>query len=77
MEDDPRIPAMAASDLVSASVLASLTGMLGAKDILSDGEVREIYVQALILLEEQQGGDDSRLREVYEAARSIIGAQLL
>ena len=77
MEDDPRIPAMAASDLVSASVLASLIGMLGAKDILSDGEVREIYVQALLLLEEQQGGDDSRLREVYEAARSIIGAQLL
>lgn len=77
MEDDPRIPAMAASDLVSASLLASLIGMLGAKDILSDGEVREIYVQALLLLEEQQGGDDSRLREVYEAARSIIGAQLL
>ncbi|SFJ56993.1 hypothetical protein [Aerobium aerolatum] len=76
MEDDPRIPAIAASDLVSASVLASLIGMLGAKGILSDEEIHEIYERALLLLEEQQGDDSDELAKVYEAARSIIEAQL-
>lgn len=74
-EDDPRINAVAASDLVSASVLASLVGMLGAKGILSDEEVREVYEQALYLLETQQGTDEE-MAPIYEAAREIIEAQL-
>lgn len=75
MEADPRISAIAASDLVSASVLASLLGMLGAKGILSDAEVREVYEQALYLLEQQQGSDNAAA-DIYEAAREIIEAQL-
>lgn len=75
MDKDPRIKAIAASDLVSASVLASLVGMLSAKGILSDEEVREVYEQALYLLETQQG-EDSAAADIYEAAREIIEAQL-
>lgn len=75
MTDDPRIDAVAASDLVSASVLASLIGMLGAKGILSDDEVREVYEQALFLLEQQQCTDED-MAPIYEAAREIIEEQL-
>lgn len=77
MNDDPRIDAVAASDLVSSSVLASLVGMLGAKGILSDEEVREVYEQALFLLEQHHAGDeDGTLDGVYAAAREVIEAQL-
>lgn len=74
-EHDPRINAVAASDLVSASVLASLIGMLGAKCLLSDEEVREVYEQALYLLETQQGADED-MAPIYEIARKIIEDQL-
>lgn len=46
-ERDPRIDAIAASDLSSAVILAALIGMLGAKGALADEEVREVYEQAL------------------------------
>ncbi|MEI5680468.1 MULTISPECIES: hypothetical protein [unclassified Mesorhizobium] len=72
---DPRIDAIAASDLSSAAILASLIGMLGAKGVLSDGEVREVYEQALFLLEQHQG-DEIELRPIFEAAREIIEDQL-
>jgi hypothetical protein len=75
MDDDPRISAVAASDLLSASVLASLIGMLGAKGILSDEEVREVYEQALFLLEQQQATDVG-MTPIYEAARGIIESQM-
>ncbi|WP_018428253.1 hypothetical protein [Hoeflea sp. 108] len=72
---DPRIDALAASELVSSSLLASLIGMLGAKGILSDEEVREVYEQALYLLEQHQS-NEPELKTVYEAAREIIEAEL-
>lgn len=75
MEPDPRIDALAASELVSSSLLASLVGMLGAKGILSDGEVRDVYEQALFLLDQHQG-NEPELKAVYQAAREIIEAEL-
>lgn len=75
MERDSRLDAVATSDLVSASVLAALVGMLGAKGILSEGEVREVYEQALYLLETHQG-DEEQTQPIYEAAREIIEARL-
>jgi hypothetical protein len=75
MGRDSRLDAIAASDLVSASVLAALVGMLGAKGVLSDEEVREVYEQALYLLETHQG-DEEETAPIYEAAREIIEAQL-
>jgi hypothetical protein len=75
MSGDPRINAVAAGDLVSAATLAALIGMLGAKGILSDQEVREVYEQALFLLEQQQGTDPG-LEPIYQAAREVIEAQM-
>lgn len=76
MERDPRIDAVAASDLVSASVLASLIGALAGKGIFTDDEVREVYEQALYLLELRQAGGGGDMAPVYEAAREIIEVQL-
>lgn len=75
MKRDPRLDALAASDLSSAPILAALIGMLGAKGTLSDREVREVYEQALFLLESHQGGEPE-LKPICEAAREIIEAQL-
>lgn len=72
---DPRIDAIAASDLSSSAILAALIGTLGAKSILSDEEVREVYEQALYLLESRQG-DEEETRPICEAAREIVEAQL-
>lgn len=74
-ERDPRLDAVAASDLSPAAIIASLIGMLGAKGVLSDEEVREVYEQALFLLESHQGGEPE-MAPVFEAAREIIEAQL-
>lgn len=76
MKDDPRIDAIAAGDLSSAAILASLIGMLGAKGVLSDAEVREVYEQALFLLETHQGDSEPAMQHIFEAAREVIEAQL-
>jgi hypothetical protein len=39
---DPRIDAIAASDLSAAAILTALIGMLCAKNILSDDEVQQV-----------------------------------
>ena len=72
---DPRIDAIAASDLSSAAILAALIRMLGATGVLSDGEVQEVYEQALFLLEAHEE-EEPEMRPVFEAAREIIEAQL-
>ena len=75
--DDVKIKSVAASGLVSSSVLAALVGMLGAKGILSDDEVHDIYDEALLSLEAQQAQlDTPEMDEVYVAAREIIEAPL-
>ncbi|MFU0503611.1 hypothetical protein [Pseudaminobacter sp. NGMCC 1.201702] len=74
-ERDPRIDAIAASDLSSAAILAALIGMLGAKGVLSDEEVREVYEQALFLLQSHES-DEPEMQPVFDAAREIIEAQL-
>lgn len=72
---DDRIDAIAASDLSSAAILAALIGMLGAKGVLSDDEVREVYEQALFLMEAHEG-EEPEMGPVFAAAREIIEAQL-
>lgn len=74
-QHDPRLDALAASDLSSSAILAALIGAFGAKGVLTDGEVREVYEQALYLLEQHQG-DELELQPIYEPAREIIEAQL-
>lgn len=68
MKRDPRIDAVAAGDLSSAAILAALIGMLGAKGLLSE-EVREVYEQALYLLEAHQAEAEPEMRPIFEAAR--------
>jgi len=75
MSEDPRIDALAASELVSSALLASLTAMLGAKGILSDDEVRQVYEQAHTLLAEHQC-DEPALASVHAAALEILEAEL-
>jgi|APFEC2959095171_1045051.scaffolds.fasta_scaffold18808_2 hypothetical protein len=75
MTDDPRVDALAASELVSSSLLASLVGMLGAKGVLSDQEVHEIYEQALFLLEQHHAAEPT-LGSIYDAARRVLEAEM-
>ena len=72
-ENTFKINSVAASGLVSSSVLAALVGALGAKGVLSDDDVHDIYDEALLSLEAQQAQSDTpEMDEVYEAARRII-----
>jgi hypothetical protein len=75
MSEDPRIDALAASELVSSALLASLTAMLGAKGVLSDDEVRQVYEQAHTLLAEHKSNEPG-LATVYVAALEILEAEL-
>lgn len=72
---DPRLDAVAASNLSSAAILAALVGALGEKGVLSATEVREIYEQALLLLESGQGSEPE-VQPIYEMARVVIEEQL-
>jgi len=79
MNEDTPTPLMAisASNLVSASLIASLIGKLAEKGILSNEDTREIYGQALLSLEEQNAQADSPEYEaICEFARQIIEDQL-
>lgn len=76
MSNNHHLESLAAGELVSSSLLAALVGMLGAKGILSDEEVREIYENALYLLGQLEACDEETSR-VYGAARAVIEAQLL
>jgi len=76
-KDISSVNALTASGLVSASLLGSLIGELAGKGILSDMEVRQIYDQALLMIEEQQANaNDTDLRDIYDPARKIIEDQL-
>ncbi len=77
MPDGPdlRVDAIAASEMVSAATLAALVKMLALKGLLSLRDAREVYEDALHMLEEQQG-EDSGMDRIYEAAREAIEAQL-
>lgn len=75
-EPDPRVDAIATSDLVSSATLAALVGMLGAKGVLSDPEVREVYEQALFLIEQHQAEAEPDMAPIFKAAREVIETQL-
>ncbi|MFU0507922.1 hypothetical protein [Pseudaminobacter sp. NGMCC 1.201702] len=75
IDRDPRIDAIAASDLASAATIASLISALASKGVLTNQETREIYENALALLESHQG-DEPEMQPVFDAAREIIEAQL-
>ena len=71
---DP-LEAIAASELASASLFASLIPALVNAGALSSLDAREIYENALLMIETRQGSEPG-MKRVYEAAREIIEARL-
>lgn len=69
------LESIAASELVSASLMASLIPTLVDAGVLTPRGAREIYENALLLIETQQGNEPGTQR-VYEAAREIIESRL-
>jgi hypothetical protein len=75
MPDLTPLESIAASELVTASMMASLIPALVDIGVLSPRGAREIYENALLLIETQQGDDPSSQR-IYEAARELIESRL-
>lgn len=76
MSDDlDPLESVAASDLVTSALVASLIPMLVDRGVLSPQDAREIYENALLLIEMQQG-DEPAVQPIYEAARELIEAHL-
>jgi hypothetical protein len=70
---DP-LEAIAASEVASASLFASLIPALVNAGALSSLAAREIYENALLMIETRQGSEPG-MKRVYEAAREIIEAR--
>jgi hypothetical protein len=66
---------IAVSDIVSSATLAALVSMLTRKGVLSVDEEREIFEQALLMLEAAQA-KTPEMGGIYEAARGIIEVHL-
>jgi hypothetical protein len=75
MPDLTPLESIAASELVTASMMASLIPALVDIGVLSPRGAREIYENALLLIETEQGDDPSSKR-IYEAARELIESRL-
>lgn len=75
--DSTKIETLAASGLVSAAVLAALVGRLQSLNVLSSAEVRDVYDDALLMIEEQQSDPTTpSIEQIYKPARRIIEEQL-
>lgn len=73
MKNDLAILSAGAVALSAAATVSSLILHLRQIDAIDERSEREIYEQALLMLEESQGDDDSG---VFGAARELIEAQL-
>lgn len=70
------LESVAASSLVSSALLASLIPALVENGSLTELEVREIYENALLMLEGAQSELPEHMAPIYEAARKLIEDQL-
>ena len=69
------VDTVAASELATAAILASLVATLARKGLLSDAEVKETYQQAVLMIEEGRGlSPEAEL--VFAAARDLIEEHL-
>ena len=76
MSDDlDPVEAVTASHLVTSALVASLIPTLVERGVLSDRDAREVYENALLMIETDQG-DEPAVRRIYEAARELIEAHL-
>lgn len=71
-----KVDCIAASDMVSASVLAALVARLRRIGLFSAEDEREVYEHALLLLEERAAESPPEMQPVMAAAREVIEEQL-
>lgn len=71
-----KVDYVAASDMVSASVLAALVARLRRIGVFSAEDEREVYEHALLLIEEQATTAPEEMQPVMAAAREVIEEQL-
>jgi hypothetical protein len=68
-----RVNTVTASDFVTSALISALIGKLAECGVVSDDDARDIYVTALLMLEERAALAGSEgMRAVYAAARQII-----
>ncbi|NKC48136.1 hypothetical protein I6H96_02625 [Brucella anthropi] len=70
-----RLDGLAATLLSSTASFAALVSLLKRKGVLSDQDEREMYEQALLMLETSQA-DEPDCGPLYELARNVIEEQL-
>lgn len=70
-----KLDGLAATLLSSTATFAALVSVLKRKAVLSHEDEREMYEQALLMLETSQG-DDPDCSFIYELARNVIEEQL-
>lgn len=70
-----KIDGLAAALLSSTATFAALVSILKRKNVLSGEDEREMYEQALLMLETSQA-DDPDCSFIYELARKVIEEQL-
>lgn len=70
------LDSVAASGLVSSALLASLIPALVDSGSLTERDAREIYENALLLLEAAQSELPEHMAPIYETARKLIEDQL-
>ncbi|ALJ98280.1 hypothetical protein BiPBO1_66 [Brucella phage BiPBO1] len=75
MSDREKIDGLAGTLLSSCANFAALMLILKRKGVLTDAEEREMYEEALLFLEVNQGSDQAT-NHIYEMAREVIEAQL-
>ncbi len=75
MSNTGKRDAIAATLLSSTASFAALMMLLKRKGIIDDFDEREMYEEALLILEANQG-DDPSTNHLYEMAREVIEAQL-
>lgn len=73
--EDPRITSLAAGNVSSAAVLASLMGTLVARGVLSNEDIREVHEQALMMLD-MVSVDGPEMKAIYDEAKAVIREQL-
>jgi hypothetical protein len=71
---DP-VESVAASELVSSTLIASLIPTVVEVGVLTERQAREVYEGALLLIETGQG-DESAVQRIYKTARELIEAHL-
>jgi hypothetical protein len=69
------VESVAASELMTSTLVASLIPTLAKRGVLTPRDAREIYENALLMIESAQSNDPD-LKRIYETARELIEAHL-